>query len=200
MPRNKIPKKDEKIRKKKILVISDGLTECNYIKGYIVYHPKLKELYDFVYKPQLSNTRSIYNTIKATYQTYEWIFALTDKDGDNHKKDIYNSFCVSDRTFDNLTPGFSNPSFEIWLYLHNNLQYSSIGRYELSKLFEKQLGKKFKSDPMLFNNFKDDIDTAIINSEKLISYWDNTKSTSFCNRNPICNVHNIIKKIKNLDS
>lgn len=201
MPRNKLTFKDSEQKRDKILIISDGLTEINYIKGYIETTRTFKNTFEIQYIPNKSNTRSVYNYIKATHFNYEYIFALTDKDGDNHKKDIYNSFCIASNTFSNLVSGYTNPCFEVWLFFHTNFQVSFLGRKDLKKIFEKKINKKYKSDPNIFNYFEKNIETAINNSSKINAYWNNeTKHTTFCKRNPNSNIHKVINKIKELDN
>jgi len=199
MARNTINSITTKQNREKILIISDGITEICYIEGYINKHTKLKHKYNIKFKKEQKNTITILRYIKNIYYQYSYIIALSDKDDINNKKTTYNSFCTANKSYDNLLSGYSNPCFEIWLYLHENYRETFIQRSILRKKFEKLIGKKYKTNENLIDHFEENINVAIENSSKLQEFWKNKKDP-FWKRNPSTNLHKVISLLKELDS
>ena len=199
MARNR-PKKNTKIiNKSKILVIADGVTEINYLKGYIEKHTNLAKKSDIKYVPNKLNTHNIYYYIKSVEATYDYIFAFSDKDNNNNKKDTFNNFCKCNDIFDNVITGYSNPCFELWLYLHFEFREVEISIKELNKYFLKKLGKKYKSKEDILDYFIEYLDVAKKNSLKLDMFWRKDKGVNkFADMNPSTSVHKIINKIDKL--
>lgn len=200
MARNKRSNhKDVLLNKKRILILADGITEINYIKGFIEFLKwngnDIKSKYDICYKPNLGNTFQVYQYIKSTEYKYEYIFAFSDKDNANNKHDVYNNFCQMNRYISKVTSGYSNPCFEIWLLLHNKYRNSEISTRDLVRIFKQNIGVDYKSDLNIFELFKDKLEQSIDNSVKLQTYWEQS-TESFANKNPSTNIHNIIKKLK----
>ena len=150
MARYQRNKKSNQFRKRKIIIIADGETEINYIKSFIKCKTELEHLYDVEYKPNLTMTKTLLNYIQKIETKYDYIFALSDKDNLNNENAVYNSFCSANKTFENLICGYSNPCFEIWLYLHDDYRETEVSNTELVKKFEKKLGNQpfIKKEPL----------------------------------------------------
>lgn len=199
MARNKPKNNTKAVIKSSILVIADGITEINYLKGYINKHTNLSKKYKIKYVPNKLNTHNIYYYIKSVEATYDYIFAFSDKDNNNNKKDTFNNFCKCNDIFDNVITGYSNPCFELWLYLHFNYRETEIKIKELNKYFIKKIGNNFKSKEDLIDYFIEYLDTAIKNSVKLDSFWHKDKKINkFADMNPSTSIQKIIKKINKL--
>jgi hypothetical protein len=138
------------------------------------------------------------NFIKKVYLKYDFIFALSDKDSSDNKNDIFNSFCDINNVYDNVICGFSNPCFEIWLYLHDNYRETEMTRESLVRHFNVKFGRKYKTDEAIYSIFMSKLEVALDNAERLKKFWIDNKKT-YCNMNPCTNVSSVIIKLKKLD-
>ncbi len=183
----------------KILIIADGETETNYIKGYIEDLTKLNDFFDVQYMSHEGNTKKILRKIRMTESTYLWIFAMSDMDCLSNKKETYNEFCNIPNIYGNVIGAFSNPSFEIWLWLHFHYHDAPITAKDLNKRVSSIVGKNYKTNPKLFARFSDLIDTANANSVKLLDFWKKPGNIAYADMNPSTYVQEIIAKLKQLD-
>ncbi len=197
MARKKVKEKPIKICKPKILVICDGETECNYVRGFIE-ETVIKHYFDIKYSSGKTDTKSIMKEIKATYHIYEYIFALSDKDNINNQKDLFNEFCQLNQLYDNVISGYSNPCFELWLYLHHNYRETSISIKDLDKKAKQYFGENYKINRNLYKLCRDHLNTSINHSIKLKEVYD-LKLGKYSDFVPITNVDEIITVLREIN-
>lgn len=199
MAKKKIAKKSKSIKKEEILVIADGMTEINYIRGLLKKYPALTHPFHIEFQGKKANTKTIVNLIRASEYRYSLIFAFTDRDEMTNSPFIYNVFCnLQSEIGDKVYSGYSNPCFEVWLLMHFQSVTSSESAKSLARKITGLLKNNFKTNPDIFANLESGLETAVENAKLLANNWQRMGvAYRFAEMNPSTNVHSIVSIIKN---
>jgi hypothetical protein len=91
----------------------------------------------------------------------------------------------------------SNPCFEFWILSHFEFYYEPMQPELLKVKLRKYMGLYKKSDPNIYNNTKEKIETAIKNSKKVHKVHINKKVEILCEEsNPSTMIFQLIELIK----
>ncbi len=200
MARKQGRRKTSKDKKISLLVIAEGQTEINYIKGFFAKHSVLLKKYNIDYVGKKCNAIKVVEFIRAVEYKYEYIFAFVDRDPATNTAETYNNFCMISESIQHVCPAPSNPCYEVWLNLHDEYSTSPMDADKLYRIINKRFGNKYKSDEYIFEKLENKVENALSNAESLAKHWEEIGfDAAYSEMNPNTMVHHIIKKIIELD-
>ncbi|MBN2540659.1 MAG: RloB domain-containing protein [Bacilli bacterium] len=181
-----------------ILIVSDGLTEINYISSFIEQEYSHTDTFRFVFHPHMENASKFLNYIKKVHYKYDIILTMFARDEKTNNADTYNSLVFMEKQYDNIVSGYSNPCFEFWFLIHDEYRDTPITTIELNRIMKIKYGKNYKTNKKIFLDLGKKIETAIQHESRLNQHWLQQPKTSPAERNPSSRVGNIILKLRGL--
>lgn len=186
--------------RKRILVVSEGLTEKEYIDGY-VQHRRLELVSSVEVKIQGQAGVPMTVVRKAKELKTESLNRARNEQDENLKFDsVWVVFDVDDHPRVNdakimaqsnrINCAVSNPCIELWLYLHFGESPGMQHRIRLRRLLKKSVSNYDKH--VDFSNFKDGVDKAVSRARKLD---EAAKADSDLGRNPTTGMWMLINEI-----
>lgn len=191
----------------RILILCEGIkTEPNYFEGF----KKSRSLTSVVVRPLRSGQVGPTGLLKRVREelrddpSWDEVYCVLDHDGRDTKIRAFESqLAAINKKEDSchIEMILSSPCFELWLLLHfeftNRPFTAGDGRTicaDVIKRLQRHLPGYQKNDTRIFEKFREQIDTAVTNSEKLQS----KDSLSLQSHAPHTNIGHLIKRLLNL--
>lgn len=179
-------------------IFCEGMTEYNYflqlraierVRGLQI-EPRICEDKNIVGLIEYANNYKKHN--KKDFFKGDIIFYVFDRDR-NTNEDFKKAKEIVEDPDTQLI--LSNPCFEFWIISHYELYYEPIYPQLLKKKLLKHLGSYKKNDKDIYNNTKENIETAIDNSKKLHQIQAKKVGILCEESNPSTMMFQIIEKI-----
>jgi hypothetical protein len=109
--------------------------------------------------------------LKADSSGNKYIAVWTVFDRDSFSAQNFNeAFVLAKRN--GIKVAYANQCFELWYWLHFDLQQTSVSRSEYGRRLSERLGRRYgKSDSTLYDELLSHQSSAIRNAKKLLSFY-----------------------------
>jgi RloB-like protein len=139
------------------------------------------------------NTQSLVNEAVSLWKAdeYDQVWCVFDKD-DNPIDQFENA--IQSAVDRGMHTAYSNQAFELWYVLHFEYLNSGIDRKAYMRKLDHYLKIKYrKNDPDIYQKLINNMDAAIINSEKLLAQYRPSRPGL---DDPATTVHELVKVLR----
>jgi hypothetical protein len=132
---------------------------------------------------------------RKSHAPYERVWVVFDRD--SFPLQNFNRAFDLARSYNEITPCWSNECFELWYLLHFHYRDTAIGREKIWERISSLLGETYnKADDSLHTTMAGKLDTALRNAKRLA--FEN-ESNGDPHRNPSTHVHKLVEALIELD-
>ena len=184
-------------QRKLILIACCGITEGLYFQNL---RRELRGISQLTVKVIPKNPAKILENVLrlADFNYFDHVWLIVDKDDFPNIQGL-----ISKAKRQKINISYSNPCFELWIYLHFEYLQSPIPRADYAKRIEKSLRKQRglkkycynKSDRNLSYYISANRKTAISRAERLLNYWASGSNINADTNDPSTNLFELIKSL-----
>jgi len=166
-------RQSENLQTRKVLILcEDAKTAPNYFLKFPFNHEDvLIEVYGTGANTNSLIQEAIRRKLKAESSGNRYIAVWTVFDRDSFSAQNFNeAFALAKRN--GIKVAYANQCFELWYWLHFDLQQTSVPRSEYGRKLSERLGRRYsKSDLTLYDELLAYQANAIRNAKKLLSFY-----------------------------